>query len=60
MLVVEAGPQVKLTKVPELYSNRVSTITAGSKKLLEGINLAQVVKCSLNNIDLGKKCQKAS
>lgn len=35
ILLLEAGPQVKLDKLPELYSNRVSTITAGSKNLLE-------------------------
>lgn len=35
VLVLEAGPQVKLKKIPELYSNRVSTISPGSKKLLE-------------------------
>ena len=35
VLVLEAGPQVKLNKLPELYSNRVSTVSSGSKKLLE-------------------------
>jgi hypothetical protein len=35
VLVLEAGPQVKLDKLPELYSNRVSTVSSGSQKLLE-------------------------
>ena len=33
--MLEAGPQVKLDKINELYSNRVSTINPGSQKLLE-------------------------
>ena len=37
VLVLEAGAQVKLDKLPELYSNRVSTVSSGSKKLLESV-----------------------
>ncbi|XP_028398710.1 ubiquinone biosynthesis monooxygenase COQ6, mitochondrial-like [Dendronephthya gigantea] len=37
VLVLEAGPQVKLKELPELYSNRVSTVSPGSKKLLERV-----------------------
>lgn len=37
VLLLEGGPQVKLDKVPKLYSNRVSTITAGSRDLLESM-----------------------
>ena len=35
ILVLEAGPQVKLDKLNELHSNRVSTINPGSQKLLK-------------------------
>ena len=35
VLVLEAGPQIKLDKLPELYSNRVSTVSSGSQKLLD-------------------------
>ena len=40
VLVLEAGPQVKLDKLPELYSNRVSTVSSGSQKLLESKSYA--------------------